>query len=76
MDPGSTPPAPSAHKYMTVPEKIELTSGGIRGGYSSSEPWMNQSTSGYRPMNVRRVLKAYQYKKVTLITYEMSSRFN
>ncbi len=55
MDPGSTPPAPSTHKYMSVPEKIELTSGGVRDGYSTgSEAWMDQSS--YRPMNVRRLL--------------------
>ena len=50
MEPGSVQPQSSALKYMTVPEKIELASGGARGGYPSGGG-MDQS-SGYRPMKV------------------------
>ena len=49
MEPGSVQPQSSALKYMTVPEKIELTSGG-GGGYPSGGG-MDQA-GGYKPMKV------------------------
>ena len=47
LEPGHIQPSSSAMKYMTVPEKIELTgtSGGV---YSTTGSAKDQS--GYRPM--------------------------
>ncbi len=53
INPGFTQPA-SSFNYMSVPAKIELSSGGVRGagGYSSTgEGHLDQT--GYRPMKVR-----------------------
>ncbi len=56
-----TSPAPSTFNYMSVPAKIELSSGGVRGagGYSTNaegQGHMDQTgdpQTGYRPMKVR-----------------------
>lgn len=52
---GFTQLEPSTLNYMSVPAKIELSSGGVRGGGyypSSAEPGHGPDQTGYRPMKV------------------------